>query len=71
MTFGNKVAFGIGMPDNQMFPAAPGIFMFILFQDLGFPGWMSGSYSRKSFYTWFFGVTQFKNISIVPLRLLF
>jgi len=40
--FGQKVAFGIGMLANQMFPAALGIFMVVLVQDLGFPGWMWG-----------------------------
>jgi GPH family glycoside/pentoside/hexuronide:cation symporter len=40
--FGQKVAFGIGMFANQMFPAAMGIFMVVLVQDLGFPGWMWG-----------------------------
>jgi GPH family glycoside/pentoside/hexuronide:cation symporter len=40
--FGNKVAFGIGMLANQMFPAVLGIFMVVLVQDLGFPGWMWG-----------------------------
>jgi len=40
--FGQKVAFGIGMLANQMFPAAMGIFMVVLVQDLGFPGWMWG-----------------------------
>jgi GPH family glycoside/pentoside/hexuronide:cation symporter len=39
---GQKVAFGIGMLANQMFPAAMGIFMVVLVQDLGFPGWMWG-----------------------------
>ncbi|MEM9895866.1 MAG: MFS transporter [Bacteroidota bacterium] len=38
--FGRKVAFGIGMLANQMFPAALGIFMVVLVQNLGFPGWM-------------------------------
>ncbi|TXB60081.1 MFS transporter [Phaeodactylibacter luteus] len=38
--FGQKVAFGLGMLANQMFPAALGIFMVVLVQDLGFPGWM-------------------------------
>ena len=37
-----KVAFGIGMLANQMFPAVMGIFMVVLVQDLGFPGWMWG-----------------------------
>lgn len=40
--FGQKVAFGIGMLANQMFPAILGIFMVVLVQDLGFPGWMWG-----------------------------
>ncbi|WP_299766385.1 MFS transporter [uncultured Dokdonia sp.] len=38
--FGQKVAFGIGMLANQMFPAALGIFMVVLIQNLGFPTWM-------------------------------
>ncbi len=38
--FGQKVAFGVGMLANQMFPAVLGIFMVVLVQDLGFPGWM-------------------------------
>jgi len=37
-----KIAFGVGMLANQMFPAAMGIFMVVLVQDLGFPGWMWG-----------------------------
>ncbi len=37
-----KIAFGIGMFANQMFPAILGIFMVVLVQDLGFPGWMWG-----------------------------
>lgn len=40
--FGQKVAFGIGMFANQMFPAVLGIFIVVLVQDLGFPGWMWG-----------------------------
>jgi glycoside/pentoside/hexuronide:cation symporter, GPH family len=40
--FRHKVAFGVGMLANQMFPAALGIFMVVLVQDLGFPGWMWG-----------------------------
>lgn len=40
--FGDKVAFGVGMLANQMFPAVLGIFMIVLVQDLGFPGWMWG-----------------------------
>lgn len=39
---GQKVAFGIGMLGNQMFPAALGVFMVVLVQGLGFPGWMWG-----------------------------
>lgn len=37
-----KIAFGLGMLANQMFPAALGIFMVVLVQDLKFPGWMWG-----------------------------
>lgn len=40
--FADKVAFGVGMLANQMFPAVLGIFMVVLVQDLGFPGWMWG-----------------------------
>lgn len=40
--FGQKVAFGLGMLANQMFPAVLGIFMVVLVQDLGFSGWMWG-----------------------------
>ncbi len=40
--FGQKVAFGLGMLANQMFPAVLSIFMVVLVQDLGFPGWMWG-----------------------------
>lgn len=39
---GQKIAFGIGMFANQMFPAILGIFMVVLIQDLGFTGWMWG-----------------------------
>lgn len=39
---GQKIAFGLGMLANQMFPAALGIFMVVLVQDLGFPTWMWG-----------------------------
>ena len=42
LPFGQKVAFGLGMLANQMFPAALGIFMVVLVQDMGFPGWMWG-----------------------------
>lgn len=34
---GQKIAFGLGMLANQMFPAALGILMVVLVQDLGFP----------------------------------
>jgi glycoside/pentoside/hexuronide:cation symporter, GPH family len=40
--FGHKIAFGLGMLANQMFPAALGIFMVVLVQDMGFPTWMWG-----------------------------
>lgn len=40
---GQKVAFGAGMLANQMFPASLGIFMVVLVQNLGFPGWMWGT----------------------------
>lgn len=40
--FQHKVAFGLGMLANQMFPAALGIFMVVLVQDMGFPTWMWG-----------------------------
>ena len=32
----HKIAFGVGMLGNQMFPAALGIFMVVLIQNLGF-----------------------------------
>lgn len=37
-----KIAFGFGMLANQMFPAALGIFMVVLVEDLKFPAWMWG-----------------------------
>ena len=40
--FGQKVAFGLGMLANQMFPAALGIFMVVLVENLGMPTWMWG-----------------------------
>ncbi|MFK8162021.1 MAG: MFS transporter [Lewinella sp.] len=40
--FIQKVAFGLGMFANQMFPAILGIFMVVLIENLGFPGWMYG-----------------------------
>jgi GPH family glycoside/pentoside/hexuronide:cation symporter len=42
LPMGQKVAFGLGMLANQMFPAVLGIFMVVLVQNLGFPGWMWG-----------------------------
>jgi glycoside/pentoside/hexuronide:cation symporter, GPH family len=38
--FGQKVAFGLGMLANQMFPAILGIFMVVLVEDLKFTGLM-------------------------------
>jgi len=40
--FGQKVAFGLGMLANQMFPAVLGVFMVVLVQDLGFPPFLWG-----------------------------
>lgn len=40
--FGQKLAFGLGMLANQLFPAVLGIFIVILVENLGFPGWMLG-----------------------------
>ena len=40
---GQKIAFGVGMLANQMVPASLGIFMVVLVQNLGFPGWMWGT----------------------------
>jgi len=40
--FGQKVAFGFGMLANQMFPAALGVFMIVLVQDLGFAALLWG-----------------------------
>ena len=42
VSFGQKTAFGFGMLANQMFPAVISIFIVVLVQDLGFPGWMWG-----------------------------
>ena len=39
---GQKIAFGLGMLANQMFPAALQIFMVVLVKGLGFPAWMWG-----------------------------
>ncbi len=37
-----KIAFGIGMLANQMFPAALGVFIIVLVQDLGFAALLWG-----------------------------
>jgi len=37
---GQKIAFGVGMFANQMFPAILSIFFVVLVEDLGFSGWM-------------------------------
>ncbi|MFK7935640.1 MAG: MFS transporter [Saprospiraceae bacterium] len=42
VSMGQKIAFGLGMLANQMFPAALGIFMVVLVQDLGFSPVMWG-----------------------------
>ena len=42
VSMGQKIAWGIGMLANQMFPAALGIFMVILVQNLGFSPWLWG-----------------------------
>ena len=42
VTMTEKIAFGLGMLANQLFPAALSIFMVVLVQNLGFPGWMWG-----------------------------
>ena len=39
---GQKIAFGIGMLANQIFPAILGIFMVVLVEDLMFSGLMWG-----------------------------
>ena len=39
---GQKVAFGFGMLANQMFPAALGVFIIVLVQDLGFAALLWG-----------------------------
>ena len=40
--FGQKVAFGIGMLGNQLFPAALGVFMVVLVQSLKMEPWLAG-----------------------------
>jgi len=39
---GQKIAFGFGMLANQMFPAALGVFIIVLVQDLGFAALLWG-----------------------------
>ena len=39
---GQKIAFGLGMLANQMFPAALQIFMVVLVQDYGFSTFLWG-----------------------------
>lgn len=42
VALGQKIAFGFGMLANQMYPAIISIFIVVLVQSLGFPGWMWG-----------------------------
>jgi GPH family glycoside/pentoside/hexuronide:cation symporter len=42
IALGQRIAFGLGMLANQIFPAMSGTFMVVIVQDLGFPGWMWG-----------------------------
>jgi GPH family glycoside/pentoside/hexuronide:cation symporter len=42
VSWGQKIAFGIGMLANQMFPAALGVFIIVLVQDLGFAALLWG-----------------------------
>lgn len=42
VSLGQKVAFGFGMLANQMFPAALGVFIIVLVQDLGFAALLWG-----------------------------
>lgn len=42
VTLQEKIAFGLGMLANQMFPAILGIFMVVLVKDLGFPPFLWG-----------------------------
>lgn len=49
--FGQKIAFGLGMLANQMFPAALGIFTVVLVEKLGFSGFLLGlTYFIPKFY---------------------
>jgi GPH family glycoside/pentoside/hexuronide:cation symporter len=48
---GQKIAFGLGMLANQMFPAALGIFTVVLVEKLGFSGFLLGlTYFIPKFY---------------------
>jgi GPH family glycoside/pentoside/hexuronide:cation symporter len=48
---GQKVAFGLGMLANQMFPAMIGIFTVVLVEKLGFSGFLLGlTYFIPKFY---------------------
>ncbi len=48
---GQKIAFGLGMLANQMFPAALGIFTVVLVENLGFSGFLLGlTYFIPKFY---------------------
>jgi len=48
---GQKIAFGLGMLANQMFPAALGVFSVVLVENLGFSGIMVGiAYFLPKFY---------------------
>ena len=42
VSLSEKIAFGFGMLANQMFPAALGVFIIVLVQDLGFAAIMWG-----------------------------
>ena len=42
VSLGQKIAFGFGMLANQMFPAALGVFIIVLVQDLGFAALLWG-----------------------------
>ena len=48
---GQKIAFGLGMLANQMFPAMIGIFTVVLVEKLGFSGFLLGlTYFIPKFY---------------------
>jgi glycoside/pentoside/hexuronide:cation symporter, GPH family len=51
VALGQKIAFGLGMLANQMFPAALGIFTVVLVEQLGFSGLLLGlTYFIPKFY---------------------